>query len=148
MATKFYKCPICGNVILKVEDSGITPHCCGQPMTELKAGSIDASKEKHVPVFERLNECMVRVKVGSDPHPMNPEHNIRFVYLETIHGGQLRYLTMGDMIAREASVDICNCKDPVMAVYEYCNIHGLWKAEVNELNTCNYDFENNGRCYK
>lgn len=132
MATKFYLCPICGNVIVKVEDSGVTPHCCGKEMVQLRAGEVDASKEKHVPVFERLDKCKVRVKVGSEPHPMTPEHHINFIWLETVHGGQLRYLSMDSVIAPEAEAEFCTCEDPVVAVYSYCNLHGLWKLEVNE----------------
>jgi len=129
MATKFYKCPICGNVVVKIEDSGVVPHCCGQEMAEMHPGEIDASHEKHVPTFERVDDCTVIVRVGSEPHPMTSQHHIRFIWLETERGGQLRYLFPG---ATAAEAEFCNCKDPVVAVFAMCNMHGLWKMEVNE----------------
>lgn len=132
MATKFYLCPICGNVVVKIEDSGVTPNCCGKEMIELEPGTADASAEKHVPVIEHLNDCTVAVKVGSEPHPMTNQHHIIFIWLETVHGGQLRYLSKGDVIAKEARAEFCTCQDRITAVYEYCNLHGLWKYDVKE----------------
>lgn len=153
MSTKFYFCPTCGNLIVKVEDSGITPVCCGKEMVELQPRTVDTLAEKHVPVFKRLDDCTVKVEVGSVPHPMLKEHHIRFVWLETIHGGQLRRLAMdgadgtqprdpaaGDILAPEACATFCTCSDPVVAVYAYCNLHGFWKLSVNEpLSPCTRD---------
>lgn len=124
---KFYKCPICGNIVVSVIDSGVTPVCCGKEMIELKANETDGAREKHVPVVTRKEgSCCVLVEVGSVPHPMLPEHHISFIYLETANGGQLRYLDP----TKPAVAEFCDCKDPIVAVYEYCNLHGLWKATL------------------
>ncbi len=126
MKTKFYVCPVCGNVITKIIDSSVVPECCGQPMQELVPNTVDAAAEKHLPVVTRVDDCTLKVQVGSVPHPMTPEHHICFVYLETTHGGQLHYLdsTCGP------DVEFCGCKDKPVAVYAYCNLHGLWKTEA------------------
>lgn len=128
MATKFFYCKRCGNVVVKVIDSGVVPVCCGEEMIELTPNTIDGMGEKPLPVIERVDDCTVRVKVGSVPHPMLQEHHICFIYVETEHGGCLRYLKPG----KAAVADFCCCKDKIKAVYEYCNIHGLWKMEVTE----------------
>ena len=127
MATKFFLCTTCGNVVVKVLDSGVTPVCCGEEMTELEPRTVDGLGEKHIPVIECLEDGLIKVKVGSIPHPMAENHHIEFIYLETENGGQIRYLKPGDPAE---AVFCCKCK-PV-AVYEYCNIHGLWKAEVGQ----------------
>ena len=125
--TKFYKCPVCGNLHVSVIDGGGVPVCCGKEMIELKANETDGAREKHVPVVTRAEEgCGVLVEVGSVPHPMLPEHHISFIYLETENGGQLRRLDP----SKPAVAEFCDCKDRVVAVYEYCNLHGLWKATV------------------
>lgn len=142
MATKFYLCPVCGNVVVKIEDSAVTPHCCGHEMVELQPGTADASAEKHVPVIEHIDDCTVTVKVGSQPHPMTPEHHICFIWLETVHGGQLKYLAKDDIIGREARAEFCTCKDHITAVYEYCNLHGLWKYDLG------HDYKANEKCSK
>ena len=122
---KFYKCPICGNIHISVIDSGVVPVCCGQEMKELVAGETDGAREKHVPVVTRKEgSCAVLVEVGSVPHPMLPEHHIAFIYAETEHGGQLRYLD----VDKPAIAEFCEGKDKIVAVYEYCNLHGLWKT--------------------
>ena len=123
METKFFKCRHCGNVIVTMVDSGVAVKCCGEEMQELKPGTTDASTEKHVPVVTRIDDCTIHVEVGSTPHPMLPEHHIAFIYVVTEHGG--RFVTLCD----RPSADICTCGDKVIAVLEYCNLHGLWKAE-------------------
>lgn len=125
MKTSFYFCPICGNVILRVINSGVTPVCCNQPMLELKPNTIDASQEKHVPVITHLGKGHYRVTIGSEPHPMTEEHHIQFIYLATEHGGQLRYLSVGS----PATADFIDCEDKITGVYAYCNLHGLWFAD-------------------
>ena len=87
MATKFYKCRHCGNVVEKVVDSGVAVVCCGEKMEELIPNTVDASGEKHVPVVTRLEDGRLKVDVGSVPHPMSPEHHIAFIYVETENGG-------------------------------------------------------------
>ena len=124
MATRFYKCNHCGNVIQKVVDSRVPVVCCGEKMTELIPGTVDASLEKHVPVVTWLDDKTVLVKVGSVAHPMLTEHHIAFVYVETENGG----IRVDLKDTPEAVVYLGNEK-PV-AVYEYCNLHGLWKTEL------------------
>ena len=124
MATKFYKCRHCGNVIEKVVDSGVAVVCCGEQMQEMIPNTVDASNEKHVPVVEHIDDCRIKVKIGSEAHPMLPEHHIVFVYVETETGGIRVNLTDKP----EAVIYTCNSKPT--AVYEYCNLHGLWKTEL------------------
>ncbi len=126
MATKFFKCTTCGNVVVKFVDSGVVPFCCGKEMVELVPGSTDGKQEYHLPVIERVDERTIRVKVGAMPHPMTSEHFIKFIYLETRHGGQIKYLRPEE----PAEACFCDCKDEPVAAYCYCNLHGLWKTEV------------------
>ena len=86
MATKFYKCRHCGNVITKLVNSGVSVVCCGENMQELVPNTVDASNEKHVPVVTVLEEGKIKVEVGSVAHPMLPEHHIAFVYVELEDG--------------------------------------------------------------
>lgn len=124
MATKFYKCAHCGNVIEKIVDSGVPVICCGEQMEELIPNTVDASGEKHVPVVKRLDDQTIQVEVGSVHHPMLPEHHIAFVYVETERGGIRVNLT-------DAPVAIIHHgTDRPIAVYEYCNLHGLWKTTL------------------
>ncbi|MGI6215899.1 MAG: desulfoferrodoxin family protein [Christensenellales bacterium] len=121
---KFYKCNICGNIVAFVEDKGNPIFCCGQPMEEIIPGTVDASKEKHVPVYE-VKGNTVTVKVGSTPHPMTEEHLITWIALETKFGNQRKELKANDKPETSfAMVD----GDEVKNVYAYCNLHGLWKA--------------------
>ncbi len=117
---------MCGNVVIKMIDSGVDLICCGEPMQELTPFTKDSAMEKHLPVVECETDGKIKVRVGSTPHPMTPEHHIEFICLETEHGGQVRYLTPED--APEAVFEVCD--DKPVAVYEYCNIHGLWKTEL------------------
>ena len=120
---KFYKCEHCGNIITKIEDKGVPVMCCGQKMTEIVPGTTDAAQEKHVPVVEQTGDT-VKVKVGSVEHPMQEEHYITFVCLETENGPQIKYLKPGTKPEAEFTLN----NDKLVAVYEYCNLHGLWKA--------------------
>ena len=112
MATKFYKCLLCGNVVEKVVDSGVSVVCCGKEMMELVPNTVEASGEKHIPVVTRIDERTIKVEVGSVPHPMLPEHHIR--------------VNLKD----KPEAIICTCTSKPIAVYEYCNLHGLWKTEL------------------
>ncbi|MFR1366492.1 MULTISPECIES: desulfoferrodoxin family protein [Lentihominibacter] len=123
MNMKFYKCEHCGNIITFVENKGVPVMCCGQKMTELVAGSTDAAQEKHVPVVEKDGD-KVKVTVSSVEHPMLDEHYIQWVCLETKKGSQIKYLKPGEKPEAEFVLD----NDEIVAVYEYCNLHGLWKA--------------------
>ena len=123
MEQKFFKCNVCGNMIAFVKASGVPVMCCGQPMEEMIPGTTDAAQEKHVPVYEVEGNC-VHVKVGEVEHPMLEEHYIEWISLQTKQGNQRKALKPGD--APEACFCICE-GDEVEAVYEHCNLHGLWK---------------------
>lgn len=126
MKTKFYRCAVCGNVIVKTVDSGVKVHCCGQAMEELIPYTEDAGKEKHVPVVNKLDDCTIEVLVGGVEHPMLPAHFIQFIYVETENGGQIVHLKPEE----KPRAVFCCCKSKPVAVYEYCNLHGLWKTEL------------------
>ena len=125
MKTKFYICERCGNIVEMIYDSGVNPSCCGQKMTELKAGVVEASREKHIPVV-KVEGARVLVSVGSVIHPMSEEHNIAWIYLATDKGSYRRDLKAGE---EPAAVFELNGEKPV-AAYAYCNLHGLWKADI------------------
>jgi superoxide reductase len=125
MSVKFYVCERCGNIVEKIKDSGVTPHCCGQKMTELVAGTVEASREKHIPVVN-VSEGAVEVLVGSVLHPMAEEHNISWIYLETDKGGQRKNLEVG----KAPAVSFALADEKPLAAYAYCNLHGLWKADI------------------
>jgi len=107
-----------------VQSAGVPVMCCGQKMTELVPGTVDAAVEKHVPVVE-VQGSRVHVKVGSVQHPMIPEHFIQWIALETSLGSQIKYLKPEQ--APEADFVLAEGEE-LVAVYEYCNLHGLWKA--------------------
>ena len=123
--TRFYICEKCGNIIGKIHDSGVSVVCCGQKMTELEAGVVEASREKHIPEVS-FKDGVVSVKVGSVEHPMTPEHYISWIYLETDKGGQRKSLSPTDAPV----VEFALAGEKPLAVYAYCNLHGLWKAEI------------------
>ncbi|MDD2560816.1 MAG: desulfoferrodoxin family protein [Eubacteriales bacterium] len=123
---KFYYCSHCGNVVMYLFSSGVPVICCGEEMKLLDAGTVDASREKHVPVLE-IQHSVVTVKVGSVPHPMEEKHHIPFIVLETTAGYQVRHLKPGQ--APQATFALGQ-DERVVAAYEYCNLHGLWKAEA------------------
>jgi len=123
---KFYICEHCGNIIGKVQDVGVPVVCCGQKMTQLIPGTVDASLEKHVPVAT-VSDNIVKVDIGAVEHPMTEDHFISWVYLETAEGGQRKTLAPGD--APTVSFALTDTDKPV-AVFAYCNLHGLWKADL------------------
>ena len=117
-----YKCFKCG-ITAQVLDGGPGGlYCCGQPMQALQENTVDASKEKHVPVIERVSGG-IKVKVGSVPHPMEAKHLISWI--EVLVGGKAcrQFLQPGQ--APEAFFPVT---DEDVVVREYCNLHGLWKA--------------------
>ncbi|MEK6795298.1 MAG: desulfoferrodoxin [Spirochaetota bacterium] len=120
---KIYRCEKCGNIIESLWNGKPSIICCGEPMTELKANTVDASKEKHVPVIERTG-TQVKVKVGSAPHPMEKDHYILFV--EVLKGNDVyrHDFVEGDTVA-EAMFTIPDDGTPLQA-REFCNKHGLW----------------------
>lgn len=122
---KFYLCEHCGNIAEKIVDKGVPLVCCGEKMTELVPGTTDGAAEKHVPVYD-VEGNKVTVKVGSEKHPMLPEHFIEWIVLQTKNGGyQRKKLQPGD---EPEAVFVLEDGDEVEAVYEYCNLHRLWKA--------------------
>ena len=121
----FYICEHCGNLVTKIHDSGVSMVCCGKKMTKLEAGVVEASREKHIPVIS-VSDDKVAINVGSVEHPMSEEHSILWVYLETNKGGHLKYLEVG---APPITTFALSDEEPV-AVYAYCNLHGLWKADI------------------
>jgi superoxide reductase len=124
-AMKFYKCSICGNMVALVQSGGGTLTCCGKPMEEVVANSVDAAQEKHVPVItERGMEVVVTV--GSTAHPMEPDHYIQWIVLSTKEGNQRKELKPGEK--PQATFMITN-GDTITGAFAYCNKHGLWKAD-------------------
>ena len=126
MNTKFYICEHCGNIIEKIKDAKVPVICCGQKMTPLEAGVVDASREKHVPVV-KVEGNVVRVEVGSVSHPMVQEHFIEWIYLETCCGIQRKSLNPE---SEPVAAFILSEGEKPLAVYAYCNLHGLWKTEI------------------
>lgn len=119
----FYRCEICGNLVGMIKDGGGQLVCCDKPMTELKPNTTDASKEKHVPAAVREGGKIV-VQVGSAPHPMTPEHYIEWIAVISDTGTERISLSPSD----EPKAVFCD--RPNAEVYAYCNLHGLWKAEI------------------
>lgn len=123
--TNFYICRHCGNIITKLTDSTVAVKCCGEVMQLLEAGTVEASREKHLPAVT-VSGNTVTVAVGTVLHPMAEEHHIEWVYLETDKGGAFKYLEVG--ASPEVTFTVADEK-PV-AVYAWCNLHGLWKTEI------------------
>ncbi|MCL1806708.1 MAG: desulfoferrodoxin [Oscillospiraceae bacterium] len=121
----FFICKHCRNLIGFIDSKGVPLMCCGEKMTELIPNTAEASAEKHLPDIT-ISGGSVTVQIGSVPHPMEEAHNISFVYVETEQGGQRKCLTAG----AEPKVEFCLVSDKPVAVYAYCNQHGLWKKEV------------------
>ncbi len=117
-----YKCGVCGNIVEVLHAGKGNLVCCGQPMNLLVENTVDAAKEKHVPVIEKV-EGGVKVKVGEVAHPMEDKHWIEWV--EIIADGKTfrQYLNPG-----EVPEAIFNVAADQITAREYCNIHGLWKA--------------------
>lgn len=152
----FYRCEKCGNIVASIKSSGGTLTCCGQEMTKLKANSTDAAKEKHVPILA-FEDGKLKVIVGSIAHPMTAEHFIEWIAQVTDNKMEIVHLKPGmepkakftgfseedeilftgknDEIVPNCEANPCNFvyrDKPAkkVAVYAYCNLHGLWKAEL------------------
>lgn len=123
---KFFKCGHCGNVIEFLTNTGVPVMCCGQKMEELIPGTSDGAAEKHVPVVE-VEGNKVTVKIGEVEHPMVDAHYIEWIVLETRKGAQKVYLQPGRTPVAEF---VLADGDEAVAAYEYCNLHGLWKADI------------------
>ncbi len=122
---KFFLCNHCKNLIGMIDNKGVPVVCCGEPMVELTPNTTDAAQEKHVPSVA-IDGDTVNVTVGSVNHPMEEAHNIEFIYVETEKGGQRKKLSVGN----PPSAVFKLVDDKAIAVYAYCNLHGLWKFEV------------------
>ncbi|MBF7082508.1 desulfoferrodoxin [Desulfallas sp. Bu1-1] len=149
---KFFICKHCGNLVVMIEKAGAKIICCDQPMNELVPNTVDTSSEKHLPVITftgGFSANAATVSIGNIPHPMTEEHHIEWVYLQTVQGGQFKYLAVGqDPVVTFALADkdaYSFCDRPIckmgrehcmfkckrgFAAYAYCNLHGLWKTHM------------------
>ena len=125
METTFKVCSKCGNMVGMINDAGVPMTCCGQPMETLTPNTVEASTEKHIPAV-KVENGTVAVTVGSVEHPMDADHYIQWIYLRTEQGGQRKALNPGDA----PHVTFCLGDDKAIAVYAYCNLHGLWMQEL------------------
>ena len=121
---KIYRCEKCKKIMIELQGSACPTMCCGEEMVELVPNTTDAATEKHVPVVTREGNKL-SVSVGSVDHPMLEEHYIQFIALETESGFRIEYLKPG----QEPKADFY-AEEKAIAVYEYCNLHGLWKTEA------------------
>lgn len=120
---KFFICNHCGNIIEMVRDRGVKVECCGEPMQLLVPGTSDGAKEKHVPFVEVADEKLA-AKIGEVPHPMEEKH-----YIEWIAFVNEDIVKRVNLKPGEEAIAYHN-KNFKGEVYEYCNLHGLWKTEV------------------
>jgi len=118
---EIYKCGVCGNIIEVVHNSGGQLVCCGQPMNLMVENTVDAAKEKHIPVIEKLQDGVL-VKVGEVEHPMLENHYIEWIEVLTESKVYRKYLKPGEKPEAVFKLD-----EEVIAAREYCSLHGLWK---------------------
>lgn len=118
---KFYRCNHCGNIVVVVKDGKVTPHCCGEKMELIEAGTADAAVEKHVPAVT-VADGRAHVAVGEVEHPMLEEHYIEWVAVADGEQISIKYLKPGQK--PEATFEAEHG-----VAYAYCNLHDLWKAE-------------------
>lgn len=123
---KIVKCNECGKIAIIQVDSACPTKCCGEAMTELVPGAVDGALEKHVPAVTAQGS-RIHAVIGEVEHPMLDAHFINFILLETEGGYQVKSLKPGDK--PEADFIVAD-GDKAVAVYEYCNLHGLWKKEL------------------
>ena len=117
-----YKCSLCGNIVEVIHAGEGELVCCGEPMKLMTENTVDASKEKHVPVIEKIAGGY-KVKVGSIPHPMEEKHYIEWIEL-TADGKVYRQFLKPGQVAE--AVFLIEAKS--VSAREYCNLHGLWKG--------------------
>jgi len=123
---EFYKCAICGKIVAMVKEGVPDTVCCGKPMAELVPNTSDGAGEKHVPTVSVEGDVLT-VKVGAVEHPMTEAHHIEWIAVETVLGNQRKIL---DPLGKPEAKFALLPGDKVKAVYEYCNLHGLWKLDV------------------
>ena len=124
MKARYFRCKKCGKVIVMLSERNTPTICCGEEMEERAAGITEASREKHIPVFERTGN-IVKVSVGSVAHPMEEQHFIEWIALESSSGVQVRQLTAGN---KPEVVFALEESDSVERVLAFCNLHGLWAS--------------------
>lgn len=122
---KFYYCKHCGNFATMMNDSGVRMVCCGEPMALIEANSTEAVYEKHLPEVTKAGDDKIRVQVGSVIHPMAEAHFIKWIFVQTKQGGQFKFLQPG----QEPVAEFAFTEDEVETVFEYCNLHGLFKTD-------------------
>ena len=122
---RFYICEHCGNIVGMIHDAGVPMKCCGREMTSLEPQTEDVGSEKHLPKVE-IAHGTVNVDIGISAHPMTDEHGIAWVYMQTDRGGQRKCLPVGS----EPKVSFAILDEKPVAVYAFCNLHGLWKTEI------------------
>lgn len=123
MEVKFFKCNLCGTIVDKIVNNSDSLMCCGEKMQELVPNSVDAAQEKHVPVYERVEDEIV-VKVGSVEHPMTKEHYI--MWIAQVSQNRVTRVELYPEQGTETRFPYI----PGSTIYAYCNLHGLWKSEV------------------
>jgi superoxide reductase len=119
---QIYKCEICGNMVEVIHGSGGTLVCCNKQMNLIDENTVDASKEKHVPVIEKV-EGGILVKVGSIDHPMEENHHIEWIEIHAGNKLYRKYLKLGEKPEVLFKID-----EEVDYAREYCNLHGLWRS--------------------
>ena len=119
---EIYKCEACGNIVEVLHGGDGELVCCGEPMKLMVENKVDAAKEKHVPVIEKISSG-VKVKVGSVAHPMEDKHYIEWIEIIADGKAYRQFLKSGEK--PEASFQVT--ADKIQA-REYCNLHGLWKG--------------------
>lgn len=120
---KFYKCPICGNVIGLISGDAKHMSCCGKEMQELKPNTVDAAQEKHVPVYTVVGD-FIDVKVGEVEHPMQEDHYI--MWIAQVSDKQTTRVRLNPGEKPECRLQYI----PNSEIYAYCDKHGLWMTEV------------------
>ncbi len=118
-----YKCEVCGNIVEVLYGGKGELSCCGQPMKLLEENTVDAAKEKHVPVIEKIDGGY-KVKVGSVAHPMEEKHYIQWIELIADDRSYVQFLKPG-----EAPEAVFNIQAENVTAREYCNLHGHWKGQ-------------------
>ena len=119
---QIYKCEVCGNIVEMLHAGAGQMVCCGEPMKLYSENTVDAAKEKHIPVIEKT-ATGIKVKVGSVAHPMEEKHYIEWIEIIADGKAYRAFLKPGE--APEATFEI---KAEKVTAREYCNLHGLWKA--------------------
>jgi len=123
LSATFYKCDVCGNMVVLFKNGGGKLICCDKPMTELKANTAEASAEKHIPAVSVTDE-KIKVQAGSVIHPMVEEHYIEWIAMVTDNTIEVVSLSPGQ------NPEAVFCHKGSGEIFSYCNLHGLWKTEV------------------